>query len=179
MKIFGIGLARTGTASLNRALKILGHSSRHFPRTYEEVLEHDCATDTSVTLGYRYLDFMFPGAKFILTTRPVDDWLGSMRSLFEHLNAQAMADRYHRLHQVLYGTTVYDEGLLRQAHLRHEEEARAHFRSRPGSLLVLDLTAGDGFAQLCPFLGAEPPGEPFPHRNDRSALRGSRPAFGS
>lgn len=30
-KIFGIGLSRTGTSSLNEALEILGYRSRHFP----------------------------------------------------------------------------------------------------------------------------------------------------
>ncbi|MFC9222496.1 sulfotransferase family protein [Streptomyces sp. NPDC021218] len=177
MKVFGIGLARTGTSSLNKALKMLGRTSKHFPRSYQTVLEYDCVTDTSVTLGYKYLDFMFPDAKFVLTTRDVDSWLDSMSSLLEHLASQEIADRYHRLHYALYGTVDFDERKLRDAYRRHHEDVADHFRGRDGSLLTLDLTAGAGFPQLCSFLDEETPDAPFPHSNDRTAMLGSRPGF--
>ncbi|HEX8335676.1 MAG TPA: sulfotransferase [Pyrinomonadaceae bacterium] len=32
-------------------------------------------------------------------------------------------------------------------------------------LLVMDITAGDGWEVLCPFLGVEIPDRPFPHEN--------------
>jgi hypothetical protein len=36
---------------------------------------------------------------------------------------------------------------------------------RPESLLVMDISAGDGWDVLCPFVGAPPPAVPFPHSN--------------
>jgi hypothetical protein len=41
---------------------------------------------------------------------------------------------------------------------------REHFADRPGDLLVLDITAGEGWDRLCPFLGLPEPGVPFPRR---------------
>ena len=32
-------------------------------------------------------------------------------------------------------------------------------------LLVIDIVGGDGWEQLCPFLGVPIPEEPFPHSN--------------
>lgn len=179
MKIFGIGLARTGTSSLAVALRTVGFTAKHFPQDYSDIERYDCLTDTSVTLGYRYLDFMFPGAKFILTTRAVEPWLDSMRALLEHLATRGLAERYHRLHLALYGTAVYDEGPLRAAHDQHEREVHAHFAERPTQLLTLDIDEPDPYALLCPFLGVSPPGKPFPHHNDRTAMYRSRPDFHS
>jgi Sulfotransferase domain len=179
VKIFGIGLARTGTSSLAEALQTIGFTAKHFPRDYSDIERYDCLTDTSVTLGYRYLDFMFPSAKFILTTRAVEPWLDSMRALLGYLATQGVAERYHRLHLALYGTAVYDEDLLRTARSRHEREVRAHFARRPTQLLTLDIDEPDPYALLCPFLSAPPPGTPFPHSNDRSAMYRSRPDFHS
>ena len=35
----------------------------------------------------------------------------------------------------------------------------------PDRLLVLDIAAGDGWPELCPFLGVPVPAAPFPHSN--------------
>ena len=43
-KILGIGLSRTGTTSLTRALEILGLRAVHFPRRLREIRRHDAAT---------------------------------------------------------------------------------------------------------------------------------------
>jgi hypothetical protein len=56
---------------------------------------------------------------------------------------------------------------------QHEAAVRAHFADRPDDLLVMNLEAGDGWRELCAFLGAPVPAEPFPTRNkasDRKAL---------
>lgn len=176
MKIFGIGLARTGSSSLSQALMDLGYSSCHFPTDYSQVDQYDSLTDTSVTIGYRYLDFMLPNSKFILTIRDVERWLGSMHALLDHLNGIGIVDRFHQLHVNLYRTTTFESDLLRDAYTRHIEEVRMHFRGRPTQLLELDVSVSDPYSELCPFLGLQvTPGKVFPHLNDRKSMLSSQP----
>jgi hypothetical protein len=80
---WGIGLGRTGTNSLCEALRILGYRFvGHNPR-FLELPSLEGGADSRVTLHYKYLDYKFPGSKFVLTLRKLSDWLPSM----EHVAA--------------------------------------------------------------------------------------------
>jgi hypothetical protein len=46
-----------------------------------------------------------------------------------------------------------------------------YFRERPDDLLVLNICAGEGWERLCPFLGQDVPGIPFPWANRRPGPR--------
>jgi sulfotransferase family protein len=76
--VWGIGLTRTGTTSLNRALELLGYRAVHYP-TLSQLLHEplEAATDEPVAVTYKYLDFLYPDSKFILTDRDEDDWIRS------------------------------------------------------------------------------------------------------
>jgi hypothetical protein len=89
-KVFGIGLSRTGTKSLTLALNILGISVIHYPNnaaTYHDLVtgnykfsvleDFQGITDITVVPYYAQLDKLFPGSKFILSTRDRTDWLNS------------------------------------------------------------------------------------------------------
>jgi len=96
-KLFGIGLSRTGTSSLNDALVVLGLPSAHYPSdpaTRAAVAAHLAGggrvelrlpvlddhvglTDTPVCCVYGALDRAYPGSKFVLTVRDEDAWLRS------------------------------------------------------------------------------------------------------
>ena len=96
-KVFGIGLNKTGTSSLHRALELLGYRSLHFGglETHERMLramddgkpmlsyldpEPDAISDVLAVTYYFYLaDLQYPGSKFILTLRDMDEWLDSRR----------------------------------------------------------------------------------------------------
>ena len=52
-----------------------------------------------------------------------------------------------------------------ERHQQHITEVRRHFENRPEDLLELNLTAGEGWECLCPFLGRPIPPIPFPHAN--------------
>ena len=81
-KIFGIGLSKTGTTSLARALEILGYKTRDYLGVtryssgdlssidLDEIETNDAFTDTPVPSFYRELDSRYPGSKFILTSEP-------------------------------------------------------------------------------------------------------------
>ncbi len=90
-KVFGIGISRTGTTSLSKALRRLGYDTIHAPLSIikrvdgrivlneEAVRRYEALTDSTVAFMYKELDAAFPGANFILTVRDVEKWLLSMR----------------------------------------------------------------------------------------------------
>ena len=96
MKIFCIGLNKTGTISLHQALTDLGFASLHWggpasrravERAIREgapLLEHlgdyDAYSDIQrLSMSFDVLDRQYPGSRFILTTRDVDEWIDSRR----------------------------------------------------------------------------------------------------
>ena len=89
MKILGVGLSRTGTKSLARALELLGLTTIHNDRerlnpiilgvdnspdfrVYDDV---DAVTDLPSAYFFRELLLAYPDAKAILTVRDADSWL--------------------------------------------------------------------------------------------------------
>lgn len=87
-RVWGIGLTRTGTTSLNRALELLGIRSVHWPTTRELLYGSlQAATDEQVSIVYKYLDFRHPGSKFILTERDEDGWIASTAAHRKHFVA--------------------------------------------------------------------------------------------
>jgi fructose-1,6-bisphosphatase/inositol monophosphatase family enzyme len=176
-KIFGIGLSKTGTSSLAQALQRLGFSTKDCmgATTYvrgdlssidmDTVLAHDALTDTPIPSFYRELDARFPGSKFILTVRDRDGWLQSCRKQFNERSAAAQNDAHRRLFEDLYGTNVFDEQKFAAGYDRFVAGVREYFRDRPADLLELNVSAGEGWERLCPFLGRAIPEVPFPKAN--------------
>ena len=92
--IFGIGLSRTGTSSLNSALNELGIKSKHFlyfpvstsiPYPYFSLNVYSGALDTPIAANFKKLDKMYPNSKFILTIRDIDSWLESCKKFFTQI----------------------------------------------------------------------------------------------
>ncbi|HEY3324860.1 MAG TPA: sulfotransferase [Planctomycetota bacterium] len=169
-KIFGIGLSRTGTRSLTRALELLGFKAVHYPVDLQEIEENDAATDIPVAAQYQELDRLFPGSKFILTLRERETWLRScQRHLTDPervraLNALPERAREYRLRirQQVYGTTGFEPKAYTDAYERHLAEVRAYFAERRECLLEIDICAGEGWVRLCPFLERPMPKLAFP-----------------
>jgi len=65
----------------------------------------------------------------------------------------------------LYDSTVFEEGKFAAGYDRFVSAVLEHFRDRPGKLLVMNVTAGDGWEKLCPFLDTPIPDIPFPKAN--------------
>lgn len=176
-KIFGIGLSKTGTSSLAQALQRLGYRTKDCmgASSYvrgdlssidmDTVLAHDALTDTPIPSFYRELDARFPGSKFILTVRDREGWLKSCRKQFNERSAAAQNDAHRRLFEDLYGTNVFDEQKFSAGYERFVAGVREHFRDRPQDLLELNVSAGEGWDKLCPFLGRPVPDAPFPKAN--------------
>lgn len=181
-KVFCIGLSKTGTHSLTAALGLLGYDAVHWGVTKSAFKwtadgpvvdwalfeRHDAFADTPIARIYPLLDARYPGARFILTLREPTHWL---RSFADQFKGGGLDEFSARLHRELYGTDSFDPEGCRAAFLRHTEEVRAYFAGRPGDLLELDLSAGNGWQTLCRFLGRPVPAVPFPHRFTRAERR--------
>lgn len=179
VKIFGIGLSRTGTYSLNSALELLGFRSKHFPRIEREILggdyrlrildEYDALTDTPVVPIFAQLDAAYPGSKFVFTVRALDDWLDACERFFSWQDRVVSGQPFekvalwHRLY--VYGRQTFHRERWAYVYERHQANVDHHFATRPDDLLRMNIRTGDGWDSLCPFLGRPVPQRDFPHVN--------------
>ena len=165
-KIFGIGLAKTGTTSLNDAFAILGISSIGCPDSISAIRRFDAATDGIVAARFEELDRAYPGSKYIYTVRNRESWVRSYAR--HHQRKQASLPGHEKMTKSLYGTTGTEKDLLLDAYERHERHIQDYFRERPDDLLVLDICGGyAGWESLCTFLGKPIPDVPFPSSNQK------------
>jgi glycosyltransferase involved in cell wall biosynthesis len=175
-RIFGIGLNKTGTVSLDTAFTILGYESLHWGgpavrRLVEMSLERrepllsridsrfDAFSDIQVlSTNYELLDAQYPGSRFVLTVRPLEEWIDSRRRHAEVNKRRQAAGEYG-------GTFVtVDEEAWRDEWAHHVDGARAYFRGRD-DFVELDITNEPGWSPLCALLGTPEPGVPFPWEN--------------
>lgn len=167
-KVFGIGLSKTGTKTLAQALLILGYKVFHSPNAWD-IYTYDGGTDTSVAVRYQELDKLFPDSKFILTVRNLEGWLKSFEKHSSKLNFADMPKHlrfeYEWLRVKLYGSIKFEPTLYAQGYAKHVQEVKAYFKTRPASLLILDICGGEKWDKLCPFLGKPVTNMPFPHEN--------------
>jgi sulfotransferase family protein len=171
-KVWGVGLARTGTTTLCQVLQKLGYQrvlhNPHFP----QLETADAAADNECALFYRYLDYRFPGSKFILTTRPLENWLKSIKWVLDTYPVRSTDENVPIFRRMtLYGTVIFDERKMSLTYERHHREVRDYFADRPSDLLEIDFSRGDGWEKICPFLGFTIPDEMFPHLNARLMTR--------
>jgi hypothetical protein len=180
-RIFGIGMQKTATTSLNRALIELGYDSAHWKSAHwakdiwEEMrsygssatLERNYALcDLPIPLLFRELDSAYPGSKFILTIRSEEEWIKSIERHWSDKNpfrAQWDTDPFtHRIHTEIYGRRKFDEQVMRKRYREHNANVLEYFRYRPQDLLVMDMSRGAGWYQLCGFLRQPIPTKPYP-----------------
>ncbi len=189
-KVFGIGLSRTGTTSLHHALLSLGYKSYHWGvpeenrmATLEDCYFCDALTDLTASFMFETLYHTFPDAKFIYTTRPLENWLPAIKKhnglpspvpLRIRLNrnsvvfnstvpvAQHRTTLFKAVHHNLYtGHDTWED-----AFLAHDKRVKTFFADKPkDKFLEFDVQgAGHGWAELTSFLGRKKPeGVDFPH----------------
>ncbi|MBI3903493.1 MAG: hypothetical protein HY306_11245 [Nitrosomonadales bacterium] len=174
-KIFGLGLSRTGTTSLHLALLQLGKASVHHPldvarswllgdfSRHDPLVEFDACLDIPTPAYFRELDKAYPESRFILTMRDEDEWAASLQRLYASLPAPSPHTQLRDMVRLVsYGTVNFHGERFRRIFREHNDAVREYFRNRPESLLVMDVTAGDGWDVLCPFLGEQVPQSDFP-----------------
>lgn len=182
-KIFGLGLSRTGTTSLGKALDALGITTIHYPydeRTHFEltggnyklsILRHyQAVVDISIVPFYAQLDRAYPGSKFILTVREQAPWLRSVErhwlEMKEWMGRDAQFNRFTQfICACVYGCLEFNEERFLYVYETHFRNVCDYFANRPEDLLILDICANEGWEKLCPFLGLSLPDTSFPHLN--------------
>lgn len=181
--VFGIGLSKTGTTSLNDALTILGHKAYHLPPvtrvagdtiTFDPAwwtYKYDAWTDLPVAMVCAELWRRFPNARFVYTPRDKQGWL---RSCERHFVPGLLENRVRsgdlwllQLRLATFGTLQFDRALYAAAYDRHERAVLALMQGSP-RFLSLDITGGAGWEPLCRFLGKPVPQQPFPVSNRQS-----------
>jgi hypothetical protein len=165
-KIFGIGLSRTGTSSLNEALNILGIPSHHYPpvpRLDEYANKYRGLTDTPVAAYFKSLDRTYPGSLFIITVRDRESWTTSAA---RHFTRPWRGKPWQReLRHQLFGSSDWDIQKWPDALQRHRDMVYEYFDNRGADFLELNIVAGDGWGKLCNFLCTPTLSIPFPHTN--------------
>lgn len=163
-KIFGIGLPKTGTTSLHKALTILGFNSCDDYDLVCSSLEDEVRNDRKIMscLIDRYdafsdypICYMFdkileeyPNEKYIYTYRDMDSWLISRKN--------ELTKRYG----------FYLDGKIKDTILwkRHDSLVRRRFEDKD-NLITLNIVGGDGWEKLCRFLEVDVPDVDFPFEN--------------
>jgi hypothetical protein len=182
MKVFGIGLNKTGTKTLGACLRRLGfrHMSyradllglwrrRDLEPIFEEIDRFDSFEDWPYPVMYVELFERYGReAKFILTRRSSPQaWLDSIKRHSLRTNPS----RHARLiiYQFEYPFGV--EHFYLSTYAGEQAAIRKFFSERNAldQLCELCWEDGDGWPELCSFLGAEAPDEPLPHENDGRA----------
>jgi len=195
MKVIGAGFPRTGTSSMQAALKTLGYPCYHMkevPRerghldAWHEFMtgqapmdwhalfrKFEATVDTPGCLYYKELMEAFPNAKVVLTVRDPDRWYRSFTTLYRTLNRFRPVARvipklgkFLRLADVMFAK-MFGGSLDRDNCIRvfTEHNEAVQRYVPPERLLVFQVT--EGWEPLCQFLGcAVPEGVSFPHLNE-------------
>jgi hypothetical protein len=190
-KVFGIGLSRTGTTSLNDALKILGYNSKHFNSgsricTWPELFLLDATVDTPVSARFESLYYTFPNSKFVYTVRDVSEWIDSMEDFYGVKDPSKLGDEWEK--EKFWGTeslkkpgwslrngvqlSMIQKSLYanhknwRNAYQEFDRRVKHFFSDKEENVMLeLNIANGEGWEKLCPFLGCEIPNQSFPHTN--------------
>jgi len=173
-KVFGIGFHRTGTKTLGACLKSLGFKhiscrshlvkdviADDLDKIWPIVDKYDSFDDWPWILIYKALDERYPGSKFILTVRKDSaTWLKSIQAHCERRG-------HTKTHNLIYGTplTRKTQDNYKVRYEAHNQEVLDYFKYRPADLLVVCWEHGDGWAEICRFLGKPIPNKPLPYRH--------------
>jgi hypothetical protein len=182
--IIGVGLSRTGTTSLNKALNILGIKSIHYhPHLLKNALwgksqnfkvyeNFDAVTDLPAAYFYKEISNVYQNSKLILTIRDENEWYASVshhyknidnriNSLEESLKKKKWLKKVSRkIREVVYGSAEVTEDYITKYN-DHNNELKLK------SDLIMDITKGDGWQKLCHFLNKPVPKIEFPFENKK------------
>lgn len=174
MKIFCVGLNKTGTTSLHEAFLILGIRSSHDHVVHEREVAKWRSRGRSWKLFKNFPDVeafsngpfhkpdvvealfrSYPGAKFIRTARDKNDWVLSRMT---HNLVNLYAGRQERPFSTVATRKEWAD------HKRYMLKWKGHPR-----FLHWRLVHNPSWKPLCDFLGLPIPDEPFPHVNAASS----------
>lgn len=180
-KIFCVGFCRTGTTSLHEAFCVLGLRSRHFPFSLvdnpfgDELTQADAFSDFPIPFFFKLYAERFPEARFILTTRSDESWLGSMEWLVAngpkiwggHGSTWQPGGVVELSFIRAFGTKLFDPEKMLAAYRAHNAEVLKFFSDDP-RFLHLRLQDNLLYEDLAEFIQVETELRgPLPRANPR------------
>lgn len=173
-KVFGIGLPKTGTLSLNKGLNDLGLRSLHFgdPKMgiyrFETLVNYDALTNACENY-FPQVDKTYPGSKFIYTVRDKDSWLASikahMQRAVERIGINALTSIH--THMGIFGTYLFNEDRFSFVYDEHSSLVQRYFFDRPADILKFDISELKNLDCISNFLGLDKSGIEVPKINCR------------
>jgi hypothetical protein len=185
MKVFGIGLPRTGTTTLLYACRELGYRGKtynameffqcceHGQKSYavqklkKFIKRNSIFQDLPFPQLALALPLEYPDARYILTTRKDEaTWFQSLyKNAYE--KEHQLYILYLRKH--IYGhhmpTADNMESFVKK-YMDHNHRIREYFKAHPElKFIELCWENGECWEKLCHFLGKQVPDTPFPHKN--------------
>ncbi len=172
-KVVGVGLGKTGTTSLALSLKYLGYSHQWYKSSIflrykddrSQVLDvlknKDSCEDFPWPFLYQEIDRRYPDSLFILTTRKSPEiWYQSLCKHFDR-GGENLEKRLAYGYETPHG---YKAEHI-QFYLDHYQSVIRYFADKPQKLLMVCWENGDGWKEICNFLGHPVPEISFPHAN--------------
>ncbi len=176
MKIFEIGVMKTGTTSLGVAFEKL--KFKH--KGWDPIL-HDCLKKNELepifatiaqydffqdgpwhNIDFRILDKKYPNSKFILLDRDNNSWI---KSLEYHNSPKYNVNKIES--KYLDYDWINNRELVVKKNLNFKNNKyktiKEYFKYRPNDLLVMNIK--EGWEPLCKFLNIPIPKIKFPHIN--------------
>ena len=174
-QVIGNGLGRTGTKSLCKAFELIYGDAVHCPATLKEIQGAPAAAEGCCNRYWH--EFPFDKTKFVLTVRSPMDWLVSCKKAIDHYDWRRLegtewfeAMKVNRFFRYGYfaksSTDPNIDELLLAHYFRYNGDVVNKLRYCLDNLLIMDITAGQGWEKLCPFLGVDIPDTPFPNVDD-------------
>lgn len=192
--VFGIGLNKTGSSSLHRAMELLGYNSVHYiyndkilkdivadnisnkKNIFDGIKNIDCYFDYLPWIShrsefplnhlYKTIDKQYPNSLFIYNTRNINDWLESRYRHIERVtNADLSVLSKQHPHNIYFNR---DKQAWTEEYIDLDLGIKEYFFDRPNDLLIIDICNGDGWDKLCTFLNKPIPNQQFPWVNKGS-----------
>ncbi len=169
-KVFGIGMMKTGISSLSAALMFLGYKVNWLMGTedgklmMEEIKRPTSTTDYRLSIMNDYdamvgiasatwfeqYDRVFPGAKFILHTRDLSDWLDSSERWWASTDDKKVRLTLNNgfVKNAAYGSWEFNKDRFEYLYHRHHREVVGWFKRKYGDkwgkhLLVINFINND------------------------------------
>ena len=171
-KVFGVGIAKSGTKTLGRCFRELGYRNCSIRDDLAPAAmgnpaaviaaagDFDSFEDFPWFWFYESLAAQYPDARFVLTRRRDDDaWRRSFHNHMRTIPPERIELGRQLAERFLPGVSIDD------LHQVHNERVRAFFADKPGRLLEVCWEETPSWGPLCAFLGQPVPPAPFPHEN--------------
>lgn len=181
-KVFVIGLSRTGTTTMNRALNALGLVAAHWQNpvdkkllTMDDLPLFDAFSDIPISADFEAIYERYPQARFILTDRPLESWVQSVQRHYsaelgitkpKDLDDPRLAKRQGGIAATIDRKIYSEHETWEAAYAAYQKRVHSFFEVRPeAQFLVFSVFEEHGWAELCAFLDCPTPSVPFPHVN--------------